>query len=62
MRKTEKVNFRLTHEEKLMFDKIADALIVEGEPYNLSVVFRRILEDEYTMLRKKGLISGGIYE
>lgn len=62
MRKTEKVNFRLTHEEKLMFDKIADALIVEGEPYNLSVVFRRILEDEYTMLRKKDLISGGIYE
>lgn len=62
MNRTEKVNFRLTFEEKLMFDKICDALLVDGEPYNKTLAFTRVLEDEYKMLRAKGLITGGVYQ
>ena len=45
-----------------MFSKICDALIVDGEVYNQSKVFRRVIEDEYKMLRAKGLINGGVYD
>lgn len=62
MNKTEHLNFRISEEEYLMFRKICNALIVDGEVYNQSKVFRRVIEDEYKMLRKKGLINGGVYE
>ena len=62
MKKTEHLNFRITEEENLMFNKICRALIVDGEEFNQSLVFRRMIEDEYIMLRKKGLISGGVYD
>lgn len=62
MKKTTNISFRLTEEEHLMFGKICDALLVEGEPYNKSIAFRRVLEDEYKMLRSKGLITSGIYQ
>lgn len=62
MNKTQHLNFRITDEEHLMFEKICNALIVDGELYNKSLVFRRMIEDEYKMLRAKGLISGGVYE
>ena len=62
MNKTEHLNFRITEEENIMFNKICRALIVDGEEFNQSLVFRRMIEDEYVMLRKKGLISGGVYD
>lgn len=62
MNRTEHLNFRITEEENLMFNKICRALIVDGEEFNQSLVFRRMIEDEYIMLRKKGLISGGVYD
>lgn len=62
MKKTEHLNFRITEEENLMFNKICQVLIVDGEEFNQSLVFRRMIEDEYIMLRKKGLISGGVYD
>lgn len=62
MNKTEHLNFRITEEENLMFNKICRALIVDGEEFNQSLVFRRMIEDEYVMLRKKGLINGGVYD
>jgi hypothetical protein len=62
MNKTEHLNFRITEEENLMFNKICRALIVDGEQFNQSLVFRRMIEDEYVMLRKKGLINGGVYD
>ena len=62
MNKTEHLNFRITEEENLMFNKICRALIVDGEEFNQSLVFRRMIEEEYVMLRKKGLISGGVYD
>lgn len=62
MKKTEHLNFRITEEENLMFNKICRALIVDGEEFNQSLVFRRMIEDEYVMLRKKGLINGGVYD
>ena len=62
MKKTQHLNFRLSEEEYLMFSKICDALMVDGEVYNQSKVFRRVIEDEYKMLRAKGLINGGVYD
>lgn len=62
MKKTEHLNFRITEEENLMFNKICRALIVDGEEFNQSLVFRRMIEDEYVMLRKKGLINSGVYD
>jgi hypothetical protein len=62
MNKTEHLNFRITEEENMMFNKICRALIVDGEEFNQSLVFRRMIEDEYVMLRKKGLINGGVYD
>ena len=62
MNKTQHLNFRITDEEYLMFKKICNVLIVDGELYNKSLVFRRMIEDEYKMLRAKGMIIGGVYE
>lgn len=62
MKKTEHLNFRITEEEYLMFNKICNALIVDGEVYNQSKVFRRVIEDQYKMLRAKGMINGGVYD
>ena len=62
MNKTQHLNFRITDEEYLMFEKICGALIVDGELYNKSLVFRKMIEDEYKMLRAKGLINGGVYD
>ena len=62
MKKTNHLNFRLDNDHYLMFRKICDALIVDGEPYSYSTAFRRILEDEYVMLRRKNLITSGIYQ
>lgn len=62
MNKTEHLNFRISEEENMMFNKICRALIVDGEEFNQSLVFRRMIEDEYVMLRKKGLINGGVYD
>lgn len=62
MKKTTNISFRLTEEEHMMFSKICDALLVEGEPYNKSLAFRRVLEDEYKMLKSKGLITSGVYQ
>ena len=62
MNKNQHLYFRITEEEHLMFSKICGALIVDGELYNKSLVFRRMIEDEYKMLRAKGMIIGGAYE
>jgi hypothetical protein len=62
MKKSKHLNFRIGEEEYLIFNKICNALIVDGEQFNQSLVFRRMIEDEFKMLRGKGLINGGIYD
>lgn len=54
MKKTQHLNFRLSEEEYLMFSKICDALIVDGEVYNQSKVFRRVIEDSIRCFERKG--------
>lgn len=62
MKKTNHLSFRLDDNHYLMFRKICDALIVDGEEFCYSTVIRRVLEDEYIMLRQKNLITSGIYQ
>ena len=62
MKKTNHLSFRLDDEHYLMFKKICDALIVDGEEYCYTTAFCRTLEDQYKMLRTKGLIKKGIYQ